>query len=66
MGGIRLILSSDEMQTERNVVCNHGRWVGLVIPLVNAPAAQANYNANQQWDPVIGTCWTKRDRNSME
>lgn len=37
----------------------------MVIPLVNAPAAQANCNANQQWDPVIGTCWTKQDRNGM-
>jgi hypothetical protein len=35
------------------------------IPVVAAPPALANCNANQQWDPVIGTCWTKQDRNSM-
>lgn len=37
----------------------------LAIPMVNAPAAQANCNANQQWDPINGTCWTKQDRNGM-
>lgn len=37
----------------------------MVIPLANAPAAYANCNANQQWDPVNGTCWTKQDRNGM-
>jgi hypothetical protein len=39
--------------------------VGASIPLVAAPSASANCDANQQWDPIIGTCWTKQDRNSM-
>src|SRR5262249_44519883 len=37
----------------------------LLMPFVTAPVAQANCNANSQWDPVNRTCWTKQDRNSM-
>lgn len=37
----------------------------LLTPFVAAPVAQANCNANSQWDPVNRTCWTKQDRNTM-
>lgn len=39
--------------------------LALSAPLFTAPLAQANCNANQQWDPINGTCWTKQDRNGM-
>jgi hypothetical protein len=39
--------------------------LGISMPVVAAPEASANCDANQQWDPIIGTCWTKQDRNNM-